>query len=72
MGVQVQSLQELLRAALQKLPRVQGTNVDLRLGNERAAHGPFASDPDPGEQAKYAELGYVPRERPEKRECCVT
>jgi len=34
MGVPVQSLREQLRAALQKLPRVQGANVDLRLGND--------------------------------------
>ncbi len=34
MGVPVQSLKEQLRAALQKLPRVQGANVDLRLGND--------------------------------------
>ncbi|MGI8955745.1 MAG: ATP-dependent Clp protease ATP-binding subunit [Chthoniobacterales bacterium] len=34
MGVQVRTLQERLRAALQKLPRVSGTNVDQRLGND--------------------------------------
>ena len=34
MGVAVESLKEQLRAALQKLPRVSGANVDLRLGND--------------------------------------
>ncbi|HEY3661518.1 MAG TPA: ATP-dependent chaperone ClpB [Chthoniobacterales bacterium] len=34
MGVQVATLQERLRAALQKLPRVSGTNVDQRIGND--------------------------------------
>jgi ATP-dependent Clp protease ATP-binding subunit ClpB len=34
MGVQAESLRERLRSALQKLPRVSGANVDLRLGNE--------------------------------------
>ncbi len=34
MGVQVGTLQDRLRAALQKLPRVSGSNVDLRLGND--------------------------------------
>ena len=34
MGVQAEGLRERLRSALQKLPRVSGANVDLRLGNE--------------------------------------
>ncbi|MEO5754397.1 MAG: ATP-dependent chaperone ClpB [Chthoniobacterales bacterium] len=34
MGVQVAALQEQLRAALQKLPRVSGANIDQRLGHD--------------------------------------
>ncbi|MDQ3546574.1 MAG: AAA family ATPase, partial [Verrucomicrobiota bacterium] len=34
MGVPVGSLEERLRLALQKAPRVSGANVDLRLGND--------------------------------------
>src|SRR5438128_2745138 len=34
MGLSVQSLRDQLRAALEKLPRVQGANVDLRLGSD--------------------------------------
>ena len=34
MGVAAGSLKEQLRAALQKLPRVSGGNVDLRIGND--------------------------------------
>src|SRR6266850_2240134 len=33
-GVQAETLKETLRSALQKVPRVSGANVDLRLGNE--------------------------------------